>query len=267
MGLLDAVFSFVENERTNRANAQQAQSQMDFQERMSNTAYQRAVADMKAAGINPMLTTSQGGASAPGGAQAVMQKSNAAQAYRESEQMDANTELTKADTDLRRGQTRQLEAQTALIRAQTQAALGSAQHSVASSTLANNQAVEIGMRLPYAADKAKATLDGLLLANKNLIEQGKETVERTRVLGETLDKLKLENKITAADVDAIEKTGGVGRIAKEMHYASDMATDWLEAITPWKLKRKSTTRESGTTYDAQGNVSGGYSRQRSIEGN
>lgn len=53
---------------TNVANAKQAKDQMDFMERMSNTSYQRQMADLRAAGINPMLAASLGGASTPPGA-------------------------------------------------------------------------------------------------------------------------------------------------------------------------------------------------------
>lgn len=56
--------------KTNDFNAWQSQMNRDYQERMSSTAWQRGVADMRAAGINPMLAVSQGGATAPSGSSA-----------------------------------------------------------------------------------------------------------------------------------------------------------------------------------------------------
>jgi hypothetical protein len=92
---LSGLFGFAGQQDTNVASAQQAQKQMDFQREMSNTAVQRRMADLKKAGINPILAgskeaSSPAGQQAPVGnkARAALEMANSAQALTNAQEQE-----------------------------------------------------------------------------------------------------------------------------------------------------------------------------------
>jgi hypothetical protein len=65
--IMQGVYNHIENSVAMNYNSAEALANREWQEHMSNTAYQRAVEDMRKAGLNPILAFSNGGASTPGG--------------------------------------------------------------------------------------------------------------------------------------------------------------------------------------------------------
>lgn len=150
--LLGAGSAFV----SNIWNAREARKNREFQERMSSSAHQREVADLRAAGINPMLSRMGSGASTPGGDRAEMQDvgSKAVSA--------AQLVLMKRQADLVLAQTHGENARTAEVNRASQEANSGSQWRLDSlrnaSDLSGVSLDQVRQMLPLALERARAEI-------------------------------------------------------------------------------------------------------------
>ncbi|UYD39192.1 MAG: DNA pilot protein [Wigfec virus K19_137] len=153
----------------NRDNKKQAKKQMKFQERMSSSAHQREVQDLRAAGLNPILSAGGSGSSTPMGASSITKPADIG---------DPGAKISSA---------RQSETQVSQGKAQTKAIQASEK---------NTNQNTITQQSQDAKNKADA-----LASAANTIKTNQEAANAS-ILGE---KLQQELRRTKTDADFYDR--------------------------------------------------------------
>ncbi len=202
--IASAIGSFVGGREQNVASAEAASRQMEFQREMSDTSYQRQVADLKAAGINPMLVAKLGGASTPGGAmpQFVNPGAMAAQSFSATQSAGAAAKQAETSEGLSYYQMRQIEAATKKIQEET-------------------------ANVPIEGERLRQ-LVFLIVEQENLYrQQGYTQMDVQRMLKATLAKVKSETQILDASVSAIQNFDNIGKNAEQLKPILDLIKPFI----------------------------------------
>jgi len=245
------IAGFLGQRDTNAANVELARENTAFQERMSNTAYQRQTADLQAAGLNPMLAyVKGGGASTPTGTVLPMQNAiasgvSSAESAARTARVPSEISNIQQDTVLKRANAWLTQSQEALN-------FASADQKRSHINFMENQVNKIQAEIkniPLEGDRLIAAAKQLTAQVPLLMQQRLTDVQREKSLQWMAIKTMLEGDLLGFEKRAIEQADNFGKEFGQYKPAIDMLLDLanLFGATRARSRTTTTTRDGNTT--------------------
>lgn len=206
-----------------------AERNAELNRAQADTSYQRAMADMQAAGLNPMLAFSQGGAPV---ANAMPQFQNigsaASQAFAQLETSGASAQ--QADTASKIGietieKTKQEVKNLQSVDLQVKAVTENLRQEYQNLTRHGYNLVEVGNHLRQTIDKMRAEIN--LINDQGFLAKAQEMLAKAQ-------KGKVENETTLSglDIQAAQSLGNMGREMQNLGPVLKILVDILSVARP-----------------------------------
>lgn len=197
--IIPAAATLVGGMLTNSARSNEASKANDFSERMSSSAHQREVADLKAAGLNPMLSLKNGGASAPMGQQAQVEDviSPAVNSAQNARMVTANLANVQSQTSLNEANARKAAEEAVLTRQLQEKALADTVSSRAAAGLSDATTTKVGAEvanLRRLFDKLGVDISNVSADTKLKLESAVKQMTAQKV---DLSQVDLNDAVTA----------------------------------------------------------------------